>query len=494
MAFDGHGLFFDFGTNYKKLGKYYQDFLQPRSNRGLHDYLEMGLIPRIKCYREDIRPADVDLSAALDLKVDALFISHAHLDHIGHAGFLELSIPFVTTPMTAAIMKAMKDCGQRGAESECVYAQLKARQDTEGRVIQTPRMKKGQRYATRDFILTEAPTAELEDFWNDSVTSYDIESREFLDNDFLDFECRAYAVDHSMYGACAHAVETPVGWVVYTGDLRRHGKGRESTDRFVKKARALNPAVLIIEGTTTSREESKVNLSEATVKETCAAAVEAEDDLIIADFSPRNFERLDTFLEIAKESGRSLVITKKDAYYLRSIRCVDGIDRMKELSVYGQLKTRETGMEEAACDCENLRVLDPREIAAAPASYILCFSLGDLSNLLDIKHKGGTYIYSSSEAYSEEQVIDFQRLYNWLRLFRLEVKGFSMAEVEGKWLPQFDHNYHASGHASKEDLRAIIDGISPEKVLPVHTEDKDFFKSVWGNRVIDAKDGVQIDL
>ena len=86
LEFDGHGIFFDFGTNYKKIGDFYEEFLSPRSSRGIHDLLFMGIIPNINCYRKDLIPRDVDLSSAQKVKVDAVFLSHAHMDHVGNVG------------------------------------------------------------------------------------------------------------------------------------------------------------------------------------------------------------------------------------------------------------------------------------------------------------------------------------------------------------------------------------------------------------------------
>ena len=48
MEFDGSGAFFDFGTNYKKISDFYEEFLSPRPSRGIHDLLYMGIIPNIK--------------------------------------------------------------------------------------------------------------------------------------------------------------------------------------------------------------------------------------------------------------------------------------------------------------------------------------------------------------------------------------------------------------------------------------------------------------
>ena len=60
--------------------------------------------------------------------------------------------------------------------------------------------------------------------------------------------------------------------------------------------------------------------------ENCRRAAEIAKGLIIADFTARNFERLETFQEIAKQVGRSLVITPKDAYLLNALKKADGIN------------------------------------------------------------------------------------------------------------------------------------------------------------------------
>ena len=47
---------------------------------------------------------------------------------------------------------------------------------------------------------------------------------------------RSFRVDHSIYGASAFAVETQDGWIVYTGDLRAHGKNGQLTWDFAEAA------------------------------------------------------------------------------------------------------------------------------------------------------------------------------------------------------------------------------------------------------------------
>jgi ribonuclease J len=484
LGFDGHGVLFDFGTNFNRMNQFYDEFLQPRPSRGIHDHLDMGLIPRAKWYREDLVPDDVDLSAAPDPAVDALLISHAHIDHYGCAGFLDLDIPFVATSMTAALIKAMNDCGRADPGAECAYCTRKVL-GTDRRTVVAG---KGS-YVARDFLLTEDHTRCFEDFWNRSKgKTKELEPGYLGSMTSLDLDIKAMAVDHSIYGATAYAVDTPAGWVVYSGDLRLHGAYGEMTRRFMSEAKALSPAALIIEGTRTGRDDAHYQLSEADVAGKCRAASEDADGLMIADFSARNFERLDAFIDIAQGTGRSLVVTTKDAYFLEAMRLVDGVDRLSRVLVYGELRSKgskvKDSLEELAC-----RFVDPKEISMHPWEHILCFSSYDMGNLLDIKPQGGRYIYSSSEAHSEDQVFDFVRLHRWISRFGMEVRGFH--ETDGK--VTFEPGYHASGHASADDLATVVETIDPDLVIPVHTVRPKFFEEL-DRKVALPSPGVPITL
>lgn len=47
-------LFLDFGMSFPQANNYFSEFLQPRKGNGLLDFVEFGLLPKIKgIYRED---------------------------------------------------------------------------------------------------------------------------------------------------------------------------------------------------------------------------------------------------------------------------------------------------------------------------------------------------------------------------------------------------------------------------------------------------------
>jgi ribonuclease J len=111
---------------------------------------------------------------------------------------------------------------------------------------------------------------------------------------------------------------------------------------------------------------------------------------------------------------------------------------------------------------------------------------------LDLDPAGGVYIYSSSEAHTEEQQLDLERLLRWIERFGMEPVGLRRGP-NGQ--PEPTAGYHASGHASGEDLLEIARRIRPEKLLPIHTEHSEVFLELQGEmEVLLARDGERLRL
>lgn len=464
----GTAFLLDFGTSFATRGRYYEEFLKPRGPRGLLDPLVMELLPPLQgIYRSDLEPPGEDLwarvppQATLDLA--GVLLSHAHLDHTGALSFLRDGVPILTGAMTAVICKAVQDCGQSDFEQEVCY--LVPREENEGMLT----MPRGQPALQRPFQLVEdaRPTAAAEAFWSTSYTSREIVPQPLLPTSELSgIPVKRFPVDHSVFGASAFAVETSAGWVVYTGDLRCHGRAGEDTRRFAQQAAQLEPVLLICEGTHVERD---VCATEAEVYDNALACLEGADGkLVIADFGARNVERLLTFLRIAEDRGRRLVVSAKDAFLLDAMRCVS--DKVPDLSaeasvaVYRDPKLRPGGWEKAVYETHSEKLMSPAQVHAEQGEVILCFSFFDLNDLVDINpDPGGIYIYSSSEAYTEEQRIDFGRLRNWLGRFGMTMRGDPQEGLEKP--------LHASGHISGRELLELIRTTAPKRLLPVHTED-----------------------
>ncbi len=515
-----HGVFLDFGLNFAVSGKYFKEFIKIRDTRGLNDPLEMGLLPNIDIYRRDLYPLDL-LVQPRKIRVDAVLISHAHVDHYGMLGYLDFDIPMVASPETLALIKAFQDSERSNDSKDAIYSMDREMADSDPRVlkkiqIKTDNVKREDKimekkeemrehYRIRPLIPTEKLSDQLMEFMHyqgDNLKINHFENNMYIGSlEELPFIIRAYPVDHSIYGSTAFVIEGDTT-LAYTGDLRLHGERGSKTLEFAKSAK--DASILITEGTRTAPGEHEY-VSEDDVKEKCREVVESEKSLVIADFSPRNFERLKIFSEIARKTSRTLVITEKDAYAVEAlIRAGTNIDTgnihiYKKLSddVYwwqeylGRTKIRKKDVPNRFKGKSNIwvdRFVDPKEIRENPGDYILAFSLYDMPNLMDIKPDGGLYLYSSTEAFSEDMELDFITLANWLERYSMTSVGFRV--VNGK--PEFEKGYHASGHAGPEELERIIDIIDPEVIIPVHTVNPRWFVERYGERVRIPRNGEEI--
>jgi len=489
----GTRLFLDFGTPFKQRYEYFEEYLKPRSGAGLLDILEMGLLPRLKgIYREDLDPEGRYTSRyqCRELALDGVLVSHAHVDHTGYISFLRPEVPIYATAMTAFIAKAVQDSAQSDFEKEVCY--LNPRRDSGEGYLST----RGTSYQARPFVLLpDMPTGDAaRQFWASSparTKKLDAPLAAARPETAGGLALKHFPVDHSIFGATAYAIETSRGWVVYTGDIRKHGMGRRKTERFLQEAAKLRPLALIIEGTR-AEAGSHSSATEEEVASNVTKELKAAGGLVVADFGPRNVERLITFLDAARASKRRLVILSKDAYLLDAMHLADPAMpcpmETPDLLIYQDLKDNPRPWEKDVLDRYASRLVNAAEVGRHPGDYVLSFSFWDIKNLIDIQPQSGTYIYSSSEAYNEEQEMDARRLHNWLDHFNMRHVGLPEEDASGRWTPPPDQQgFHASGHASWPDIVDMIKEIGPKTVIPVHTENPSQFQEALRGTEIEVR-------
>ena len=276
--------------------------------------------------------------------MDAVLVSHAHIDHTGYISFLREDIPIYSTAMTAFIAKAMQDSGIAELEKEvCYFAPREADPDYD--IIRTTRDWRKIPYVLRPFVLVDEDCLndDARAFWRRKPgTGRGLDCRECdSSRDCVGgLRVRSYPVDHSVYGACAWAVETSAGWVVYTGDLRLHGSRGGDDASLHRGGEGAAAAGADLRGDASGRGEGagRADDGERRPGERAARRCVTTDGLVVADFGPRNVERLCTFLEVARATGRKLVILAKDAFLLDVMRMaspeVPTLESSPELLVY----------------------------------------------------------------------------------------------------------------------------------------------------------------
>ncbi len=486
-------ILFDFGMSFGALGTYFEEFLRPRTVRGLSDYLLTGLVPPLEgLYRDDLNalPEHAGIWNRLrghpgyrnNVRPRAVLLSHAHADHVGYISLLRPQIPVVTGGLTAVIAKAMQDGGQSTDDNQTVF--LRPRTPRDGLLVTDSRTA----FQQRSWSLVDGAhwSPDSAAYWThryaksgpEPVTSPMTTDVSEIDG----HQVRAYPVDHSIPGAHGFAVETSAGWIGYTGDIRMHGRHADQTWAFAHALADLDLVALVCEGTQAARTRGA---SEADVRTRAVNRVAQTHGLVVADFGPRNIERLETFLAAARSAGRQLVVLMKDALLLKAMHTVDPATPRPSardgLLIYDDRRATSTAWQDELTDEFAGALVPASTVRANPGAYVLCLSFFDITRLLDFGElPSGAWIYSSSEPYDEESHLDMRRLRNWASLLALDfVGGASESEAEAA-------GFHASGHASGPDLQRFIEIVNPRTLIPIHlqADGLNFYRQTFGRTAI----------
>ncbi|MFX1519811.1 MAG: MBL fold metallo-hydrolase [Promethearchaeota archaeon] len=441
-------VFFDFGFSFSTSKKYYGDFLRPRKSSGLGDYLEFGILPELSgIYRDDYL-TKMGREPTTKPNIDGVFLTHAHADHCWDVSFLHKEIPIYCGETCELILKAVQNSSFITGFGMDFYTYLENFVDRRRR----PKYKR---------------------IFNTFRTGKTIKLN--------DIEVEPIHVDHSIPGAYGFIIHTSSGCIVYTGDFRLHGTRGDMSRDFIEKAKECKPDVMICEGT---RIREKPGLTENDVRKEVSKFIKKTKGLVIANFPGKDTDRLNSFIQACKENNRKLAITTKQAYLLETLEAdtgfsvpdlrdetfliylhkagwgiiaEDGYDIKEKEKDYAQWEDKYLSYDNA---------VTYKDIIKKQKEIVLYCDFYDLHELIDIKPKEGScFIHSLSEPHDEEQEIDFERMKNWLDHFNLPLL-----------------QAHASGHISGEEIRNVVNEIRPKKVIGIHTDDPEGFKTVVGRK------------
>ena len=395
-------IFFDFGMSFAMKKQFYSPpFLSPKSEKSLQ---ELGILPQISgIYRFDQSPPEVD----------AVFISHGHLDHSAYLSFIKREIPVHCGETTRIILQALSEIRRADLEFSVSDIDFKA-------------FRTGKKIT--------------------------------VDN----LEIEPFHVDHSVPGAYGFLIHTSNGTVVYTGDFRDHGAKPEMTRDFVENAEKAEPTAIITEATNMTGASVS---SETEVESKLNSIVAEADGVVLAEFAYSDVDRLNSFFHVAKKNQRCLAVSLKQAYLLEALRKDKGL-RVPALAdegilIFRKSKKRFDKWENQLIeryDKQN-KIFDVFEVSKQQCKVILAMSFYDFEELVPLQPAAGScYILSASEPFNEEMEIDYERLSNWLRHYGL---------------PQY--HVHVSGHIMPLRLKTALKAINAKRIFPVHTENADLF-------------------
>ncbi|UCC33929.1 MAG: MBL fold metallo-hydrolase [Candidatus Bathyarchaeota archaeon] len=409
-------IFLDFGQSFSMGADYFTGWLAPRAINGLGDYFEFNLLPKMKGVysKEQLTERFKHLFCARP-EINAVFLSHAHIDHIGQIMFLSEKIPI--------------HCG----------------------------------YGTKIFLESMEETSPV-DFGNHPYERF----RTGHEIGVAQLVVEPIHVDHSIPASYGFIIHTSEGAIVYTGDLRAHGPRKEMTEEFVEEACGADPVAMITEGTRMGETRRRRNYSESKVKELGDQIVSSTDKIVFATHYGRDTDRFRTFYEIAKDNGRKLVISPKTAHLLSRLvedKHLRLPDPMKDEDIRVYYKRKRTGSFQEKdyyiWEREFMDKMVTHEfVHEHQGEIVMDLDFYQFAELVDIKPDPGShFIHSMSEPFSEEDIED-EVMHNWLNHFKIVF-----------------HQLHASGHLNREQIIDVINRVKPRKIFPIHTESPQQFKA-----------------
>lgn len=336
-----------------------------------------------------------DLKFIEERKADLLGIvlTHGHEDHIGAIPYLaaDLGVPLYATPFTAGLIKGKLD--EEGLSGE----------------VKLHIIPKNGSFQLGPFGFRYVPLA------------------------------------HSIPEGNALLIETPYGKIFHTGDWKLDETPVLGVPSTAAELTAIgDEGILALIGDSTNVFNAEASGSEEGVREGLDRVVRAATGRVLVTTFASNAARLHTLGEVARDTGRKLVVAG---------RSLDRILRVAKSVGYMTDFPPTVSWEDAA---------------KAPANELLIIATGAqgepqaaLSRIVDGTHqvklsKGDLVVYSSKQIPGNE--LSIGRVQNALAARGIEVITDRQAHV------------HVSGHPGRPELESMYGWIRPRISIPVHGE------------------------
>lgn len=265
-----------------------------------------------------------------------------------------------------------------------------------------------------------------------------------------DITVTPYLCDHSAFDSYMFLCEADGETVLYTGDFRSNG--RKSFDRLLK---SLPHKVdkIICEGTTLSR-AANAPLSESELENKAVELFRNTNGPIFVMQSTTNIDRIVTMYRSAKRSGLIFL----EELYMAEVASAAGenIPNPSFDDVYAFI-TNPSHHDELT----RYRRMGKDKIA--DSKFVMCVRSSMLHYLQGLSEKmdfsGGLLVWSMWNGYRKQEAT---------RKFLNECEEMGLSIVE----------LHTSGHADPDTIKALIDHVNPDEIIPIHTENAEGFRTL----------------
>jgi len=186
-------------------------------------------------------------------KIDAVILSHAHLDHYGLAGMLPHGVPVY--------------CGKASSELMAITSQ---KSPEKAQPLELKFFKAWKEFQVGAFLVTP------------------------------------YLMDHSAFDAYGFLISAGDKSLFYTGDFRGHGRKAKLLDRLVQNPPKTN--ALLMEGTLVGERTNELTITEQDLENQFVNAIKKTPGIVLVTTSSQNIDRIVTIFKATILTDRKLII------------------------------------------------------------------------------------------------------------------------------------------------------------------------------------------
>ena len=283
-----------------------------------------------------------------------------------------------------------------------------------------------------------------------------------------DIKITPYLCDHSAFDAYMFLLDCEGKKILYTGDFRSNG--RKFFQSLLNKLPKVD--VLITEGTNLSNDKiGKINLTEKELEKKGIEILEGNDRPVFVLMASTNIDRIVTFYKIANATKRLFLL---DPYAGVITDTIGG--NIPNPKTFSKVKIFQTSSRKHEI-LENYPKNKIWKNKIAKSNFLMCVRTSMKKYLesypKEFSFEGCTMFYSMWEGYKKEkntkEFLEF-----------MEEKGVKVISL------------HTSGHADEKDFDKLIKKVEPKIIIPVHTENSEWFKRYENCEVIYDKNIIKI--
>jgi len=256
-------------------------------------------------------------------------------------------------------------------------------------------------------------------------------------------------MSHSIPDACAVALHTDLGTVLFTGDYKFDQTPVDGNPAdFARLAELGSEGLLCLCGDSTNADRPGVATSESSVGPALLSTFARCEGRIIVTCFASNVHRVQQVVDVAEELGRKVALVG------RSMR--------KNFNIASNL---------GIAHAPDGLLIQPREIENYPDEKVIAISTGSQGEPLsalrrmahgdhrDVQlHSGDTVVFSATPVPGNERSVNetVDRIF----------------EIGARVITAADAPIHASGHGYQEDIKLMLNLTRPRYVMPVHGDHK----------------------